>query len=192
MGLVEGVGLVVGLDHTDDYHVVVVEAKAYGFKREILLGNAHLALVQHLDGPGLVASLQEQFRSIEEQLTLRHHAEESVEVLVVDEPAGAAQGIPGVDLVDLAAIFVHVHLAKVAVLDTVLDGNQVGGETVRHQVLLLADVDFAALAEHMDGPGPVVGRKQVEEEQLGLRQVVLVLGYREDYLVRNLVGEFGA
>ena len=72
----------------------------------------------------------------------------------------------------------------------VLDRNELVGEALVHQVVAQADVKVTALIEHIQRPVPLVGREEVEQEELRLAKIILALRNLDDDRIRNLLCEF--
>ena len=147
------------------------------------------AAVQHLEGPVVLARRHEGLGAGHEEVPYRKHPEMGVLVLVVDEIVIGGEGVPAVDLGHLAVQLVGVDESGLRRGGLVLYGHELERIPFVFKVLLDAYVYVAAHAEQVDRPVPLIARQEVEHEELGFGDEILVLGNVEHDGVRNLVGE---
>ena len=181
VGLAE---LVVMLHQRDDHVVVAGEADGHRLQRIVL--HHFAALVHHLEGPVVLAGLHEGVGAGDEQAADGHHAEVRVHVLVVPEIVSARERVPFVDLRHPVIERIGVHETGFRGRGLVLDRHELEGVAAELEIFLDADVEVAAHVEQVQRAVPLVAGEQVEQEQLGLAEIVLVLADREDNRVGDL------
>ena len=98
--LVSSTGIVIGLDHVDD-HILVRESQIGHIERIVLGRNSLLTLIKHLHGTGRVTDLEHLLSHIHKDLSLRKHATECIEVLIIHKIVSPLECIPGEDILHL-------------------------------------------------------------------------------------------
>ena len=107
------------------------------------------------------------------QVAYAHHGEEGVAVLIVHEPVRGLEGVEAVDFGHVVVELVAVHQAVGVGRRPVLVRHELGGESVADEIVFDADVEVAAVAEHVERPVPLVGGEEVEHEEFRFGEELL-------------------
>ena len=118
-GLLWGTGIIVGLDHIH-YHILIDKAKIGDIQREVDLRNALLTHIEHLHRPLLIIDLKHLLSHIDKEESLRKHAAESVEILIINKIVSTFESIPSVNILYLVIEILRISKADLSTLHLAL------------------------------------------------------------------------